>query len=173
TDGRGRTIDFTNTVIILTSNLGADEVHTQGRAIGFGKKESAASGLENALVAAARSALPPELYNRIDEVIAFAPLKRSEVAEIARRILGGLGKNLEAARGVHLDVDDDAVERLLSAGGYDPELGARPMKRTVARLVEAPIADMILRGELTSGDVARVTIDGDELVIDIVKKGAD
>ncbi|MET0592300.1 MAG: ATP-dependent Clp protease ATP-binding subunit [Polyangiaceae bacterium] len=173
THGRGRTNDFTNTVIILTSNLGAEEVNTQGRAIGFGKKESAASGLEGALVAAARAALPPELYNRIDEVIAFAPLKRIEVAEIARRILGGLGKNLEAARGVHLDVDDDAVELLLSAGGYDPELGARPMKRTVARLVEAPIADMILRGELSSGDVARVTIEGGELVIDVVKKGAD
>jgi ATP-dependent Clp protease ATP-binding subunit ClpC len=173
TDGRGRTIDFTNTVIILTSNIGAEEVSTQGRSIGFGKQESAASGIQSALVAAARAALPPELYNRLDEVIAFAPLKRAEVAEIARRILGGLGKTLEGARGVHLDVDDDAVEKLLVAGGYDPELGARPMKRTVARLVEAPIADMILRGELTSGDVARVTVESGEIVIDVVKKGAD
>jgi ATP-dependent Clp protease ATP-binding subunit ClpC len=173
TDGRGRTIDFTNTVIILTSNLGAEEVSTSGRSIGFGKKESAASSIETALVAAARAALPPELYNRLDEVIAFAPLKRVEVAEIARRILGALGKTLEGARGVHLDVDDDAIERLLTAGGYDPELGARPMKRTMARLVEAPIADMILRGELTSGDVARVTVEADEIVIDVVKKGAD
>jgi ATP-dependent Clp protease ATP-binding subunit ClpC len=173
TDGRGRTIDFTNTVIILTSNLGAEEVNTSGRSIGFGKKESAASSIESALVAAARAALPPELYNRLDEVIAFAPLKRAEVAEIARRILGALGKTLEGARGVHLDVDDDAIERLLTAGGYDPELGARPMKRTMARLVEAPIADMILRGELTSGDVARVTVEAGEIVIDVVKKGAD
>jgi ATP-dependent Clp protease ATP-binding subunit ClpC len=170
TDGRGRTIDFTNTVIILTSNLGGEEVSAGGRTIGFGKAASADESVERALMDAARAALPPELYNRIDEVIAFAPLKRSEVAEIARRILGTLGKTLEAARGVLLDVDDDAVERLLAAGGYDPELGARPMKRTVARLVEAPIADMILRGELTQGDVARVTVDGDEIVIDIVKK---
>ncbi|HMI88287.1 MAG TPA: ATP-dependent Clp protease ATP-binding subunit [Polyangiaceae bacterium] len=171
TDGRGRTIDFTNTVIILTSNLGAEEVSAAGnRSIGFGKAESAAASIEAALVGAARAALPPELYNRIDEVIAFAPLKRSEVAEIARRILGALGKTLEAARGVLLDIDDDAVERLLSAGGYDPELGARPMKRTVARLVEAPIADMILRGELAAGDVARVTVEQGEIVIDVVKK---
>ena len=171
TDGRGRTIDFTNTVIILTSNLGAEEVSAAGsRSIGFGKAESAAEGIEAALVGAARAALPPELYNRIDEIIAFAPLKRSEVAEIARRMLGALGKTLEAARGVLLDVDDDAVERLLTAGGYDPQLGARPMKRTVARLVEAPIADMILRGELASGDVARVTVESGEIVIDVVKK---
>jgi ATP-dependent Clp protease ATP-binding subunit ClpC len=170
TDGRGRTIDFTNTVIILTSNLGGEEVSAGGRTIGFGKAGSADESVERALMDAARAALPPELYNRIDEVIAFAPLKRSEVAEIARRILGTLAKTLEAARGILLDVDDDAVERLLAAGGYDPELGARPMKRTVARLVEAPIADMILRGELTQGDVARVTVDGDEIVIDIVKK---
>jgi ATP-dependent Clp protease ATP-binding subunit ClpC len=171
TDGRGRTIDFTNTVIILTSNLGAEEASAAGsRSIGFGKSETAAESIDAALVGAARAALPPELYNRIDEVIAFAPLKRSEVAEIARRMLGALGKTLESARGVLLDVDDDAVERLLAAGGYDPELGARPMKRTVARLVEAPIADMILRGELASGDVARVTVEAGDIVIDIVKK---
>jgi ATP-dependent Clp protease ATP-binding subunit ClpC len=171
TDGRGRTIDFTNTVIILTSNLGAEEVSAAGtRSIGFGKSDSTAESIETALVGAARAALPPELYNRIDEVIAFAPLTRSEVAEIARRMLGLLGKTLEAARGVLLDVDDDAVERLLRAGGYDPELGARPMKRTLARLVEAPIADMILRGELSAGDVARVTVEEGEIVIDVVKK---
>jgi ATP-dependent Clp protease ATP-binding subunit ClpA len=171
TDGRGRTIDFTNTVLILTSNLGAEEVSGAGaRSIGFGNSGASPAGVENTLVAAARAALPPELYNRIDEVIAFAPLERREVAEIARRMLAGVAKTLENARGLLLDVDDDAVERLLTAGGYDPELGARPMKRTVARLVEAPIADMILRGELTAGDVARVTVEDGEIVIDVVKK---
>jgi ATP-dependent Clp protease ATP-binding subunit ClpC len=171
TDGRGRTIDFTNTVLILTSNLGAEEVSAAGsRSIGFGKAKNAPGHIENTLMAAARTALPPELYNRIDEVIAFAPLERSEVAEIARRMLGGLAKTLESARGLLLDVDDDAIERLLTAGGYDPELGARPMKRTMARLVEAPIADMILRGELVAGDVARVTVEDGEIVIDVVKK---
>ena len=122
-----------------------------------------------ALVGAARAALPPELYNRIDEVIAFAPLERAEVAEIARRLLAGLAHTLEEARGVHLDVDEDAIDALLSAGGYDPELGARPMKRTLARLVESPIADMILRGELRAGDVARLTVENAEIVVDVVK----
>jgi len=173
TDGRGKTVDFTNAVIILTSNLGATEVSSKGaRAIGFGKVGSNADAIEEAFVASARAALPPELYNRIDEVIAFAPLQRAEVAEIARRLLGGIGKTLEGARGVLLDVDEDAIDALLCAGGFDPELGARPMKRTLARFVEAPIADMILRGELVAGDVARLTVDDGEIVIDVVKNHA-
>jgi len=141
TDGRGKTVDFTNTVIILTSNLGADEIRSRGsRAIGFGNSATdRIARVENTLVAAARAALPPELYNRIDEVIAFAPLERAEVAEIARRLLSGLASMLKKSRGVLLDVDDEAIDVLLDSGGFDVELGARPMKRTLARLVEAPI----------------------------------
>jgi len=171
TDGRGKTVDFSNTVIILTSNLGADEVGTKGsRSIGFGSAaKSRAAHIENALVAAARAALPPELYNRIDEVIAFPPLERSEVAEIARRLLAGLAQTLKASRGVFLDVDEEAIDALLSAGGFDPELGARPMKRTLARLVEAPIAEMVLRGDLAEGDVARLTVEEGQIVVDVVR----
>jgi ATP-dependent Clp protease ATP-binding subunit ClpC len=171
TDGRGKTVDFTNSVIILTSNLGADEIRSRGsRTIGFGSSPSArVSQIEQALVAAARAALPPELYNRIDEVIAFAPLERAEVAEIARRLLAGLAAKLRASRGVLLDVDEEAIDALLAAGGFDPELGARPMKRTLARLVEAPIADMVLRGNLSEGDVARLTVEEGQIVVDVVK----
>jgi ATP-dependent Clp protease ATP-binding subunit ClpC len=171
TDGRGKTVDFTNTVILLTSNLGVETLGARGsRPIGFGSTTSRALQVENALVAAARAALPPELYNRIDEVIAFAPLERAEVAEIARRLLASLASTLEASRGVLLDVDDEAIEALLDAGGFDAELGARPMKRTLARLVEAPIAEMVLRGELVSGDVARLTVDDGQVVVDVIKR---
>jgi ATP-dependent Clp protease ATP-binding subunit ClpC len=170
TDGRGKTIDFTNTVILLTSNLGVDSIRSRGsRPIGFGSTAARAAQIEDALVAAARSALPPELYNRIDEVIAFAPLERGEVAEIARRLLASLAATLKKSRGVLLDVDDEAIEALLDAGGFDAELGARPMKRTLARLVEAPIADMVLRGDLASGDVARLTVEDGQIVVDVVK----
>jgi ATP-dependent Clp protease ATP-binding subunit ClpC len=170
TDGRGKTVDFTNTVLLLTSNLGVDSIRSRGsRPIGFGSTTSRVAQIEEALVAAARSALPPELYNRIDEVIAFAPLERAEVAEIARRLLASLAATLKKSRDVSLDVDDEAIEALLDAGGYDAELGARPMKRTLARLVEAPIADMILRGDLAAGDVARLTVEGGEIVVDVVK----
>ena len=104
-------------------------------------------------------------------MIAFSPLERPEVAEIARRLLGAMAARLEEARGIRLDVEDEAIEALLLAGGFDPELGARPMKRTLARLVEAPIADLILRGDVRAGDVARLTVIDDELVIDVVKAG--
>ena len=123
TDGRGRTVDFTNVVIAMTSNLGADVTRRSGRGrIGFGESDGAraerdAREYEEALCAAARAGLPPELYNRIDEVLAFAPLGRADVAEVARRMLRALGEELEAARGVSLDVSEGAVLALLDEGG--------------------------------------------------------
>jgi ATP-dependent Clp protease ATP-binding subunit ClpC len=171
TDGRGRTVDFTNAVIVMTSNLGADVARptTRGR-IGFGAKEQREThAYEEALCAAARAALPPELYNRIDEVLAFAPLGRGDVAEVARRMLRSLGDELEAARGVRLDVSEAAIEALLAAGGFDPELGARPMRRAIGRLVEAPIAEMILKGELEHGAVALVEVEDGRVVVDAVR----
>ncbi len=76
---------------------------------------------------------------------------------------------LKKSRGVLLDVDDEAIDVLLDSGGFDAELGARPMKRTLARLVEAPIADMVLRGDLRAGDVARLTVEEDQIVVDVIK----
>ncbi len=175
TDGRGRTVDFTNAVIVMTSNLGADVARptTRGR-IGFGAKADArtsgnATAYEEAMCAAARVALPPELYNRIDEVLAFEALGRADVAEVARRMLRALGEELEAARGVRLDVSDAAVEALLDSGGFDTELGARPMRRAIARQVEAAIAEMILEGKLVRGDVALVDVEEGRVVVDAVR----
>jgi ATP-dependent Clp protease ATP-binding subunit ClpC len=174
TDGRGRTVDFTNTVIVLTSNLGAEVAYptsSRGR-IGFsgrtGSREQEGGAWEAALVDAARAALPPELYNRIDEVLAFSPLSRGDVALVARRMLATLARDLEETRGIRLDVSDAAIDALLEGGGFDPELGARPMRRAIARFVEAPIAEMILRGELSRGDVALLDADGG-VVVDVLK----
>jgi ATP-dependent Clp protease ATP-binding subunit ClpC len=163
TDGRGRIVDFTNVVIAMTSNLGADfSRQTAGGRMGFGAlEERNVRAYEEAVCAAARSALAPEFYNRIDEVIAFAPLDRADVAEVARRMLRALGADLKGARGVDLDINDTAVAALLDQGGFDAELGARPMRRAIARFVETPIAEMLLEGELKAGDVAIVaTKDG-------------
>jgi ATP-dependent Clp protease ATP-binding subunit ClpC len=159
TDGRGRTVDFTNTVIVLTSNLGAMEAKqaAETRTIGFARNDGATSqAMEQAVVGAARAALPPELYNRIDEVLFFHPLTRADVREVARRLLAQLANKLLEARGIGLEFNDDGVEALLDQGGYDPSLGARPMKRAIARLVEAPIAEMVLRDEALPGDIVRV-----------------
>jgi len=179
TDGRGRTVDFTNTVILLTSNIGADlsPTTTTSRArIGFGTaaragrevREREISTYQAAVADAARKALPPELFNRLDEVLAFAPLSREDVAEVARRILKGLAVELERARGVKLDASDAAVEALLDAGGFDPEMGARPMRRAIGRHIEAPIAEMILKGLLSRGDVATVDVEAGMIVVDAV-----
>ena len=117
------------------------------------------------MIAAARAHLPPELYNRIDEVLCFGPLARAEVSEIARRLLAGLEQNL-AARGIRLDVEPGVVDALLAAGGFDASLGARPMKRTIARLIENPLAELILADDLDEGGVALVGVDGGEIVVD-------
>lgn len=155
TDGRGRTVDLTNAVIFLTSNIGAEETGASPRRkVGFGSSDAAAdrANEERGVVAAARAALPPELYNRIDEVLVFAPLGRGDVVQIARRLLDGVSEALAVERGMRVDFDDALVEHLLEQGGYDASLGARPMKRTIARLVEAPLAEAILRGDVSSGD---------------------
>ncbi|MBV9947917.1 MAG: ATP-dependent Clp protease ATP-binding subunit, partial [Myxococcales bacterium] len=178
TDGRGRTVDFTNVVIVMTSNIGAEAARPAARgSIGFGAREGRdrgeAKAYEESLCGAARAALPPELYNRIDEVLAFAPLTRPEVAEVARRLLRGLAAELERARGVRLDASDAVVEALLAGGGFDEDLGARPMRRAIGRLIEAPIAEMLLRGELERGDVALVDVDrAGGVVIDSVRPRA-
>jgi ATP-dependent Clp protease ATP-binding subunit ClpC len=167
TDGRGRTVDFTNVVVIMTSNLGADVSMDRGRGrVGFQAPRNASTRETEycaAVTAAARAALPPELYNRIDEVLAFAELSREHVREVARRMLAQLGMDLARARANKLDVSEAALDALLTCGGYDPDLGARPMRRAIARLVEAPIAEMILRGEIARGDV--VTVDAEDGVI--------
>jgi ATP-dependent Clp protease ATP-binding subunit ClpC len=155
TDGRGRTVDLTNAVIFLTSNIGAEETGASPRRrVGFGSAETPAERRreEQAVVSAARAALPPELYNRIDEVLVFAPLDRNDVRQIARRLLEGLAEALAVERSMRVDFDDTLVEHLLDQGGYDASLGARPMKRTIARLVEAPLAEAILRGDVSGGD---------------------
>jgi ATP-dependent Clp protease ATP-binding subunit ClpC len=171
TDGRGRRVDFTNAVIVMTSNLGAAEAGAMKaeRSVGFSRAVAAVSPdrMSDTMIGAAKAHLPPELYNRIDEVLCFGALTRPEVAEIARRLLGGLADGL-LARGVRLDVDPAAIDVLMTAGGFDAEMGARPMKRTIARLIENPLAELILRGDLEDGAVALVGVEKGEIVVDAV-----
>jgi len=147
TDGKGRTVDFRNTVILLTSNLGAEHTSTkQKRRVGFGQQqEGGEDELEERVISSARARLSPELYNRLDEALVYSALSRSEIHEIARRLLAKLGRTL-LARGTSFEVSERAIEHLIEQGGFDAFLGARPMKRTISRLIEAPLADMLLSG---------------------------
>lgn len=144
TDGRGRTVDFCNTVIVLTSNIGAREATgTARRKVGFSSGEDQQTG-NSPVIEAAKRALAPEFFNRLDEVLVYEPLSLARVTEIARRLLQKLVDTVLEQRGVELRVDASVIELLLANGGFDPELGARPMKRAIARLVEGPLAECLL-----------------------------
>jgi ATP-dependent Clp protease ATP-binding subunit ClpC len=173
TDGRGRTVDFTNTVILMTSNLGSGEVSERKRRVGFGGSGGEVDDLEERIIGRARSALAPELYNRIDEALVYSPLSRDEVREIARRLLLGMGRLLAAQRGVRIELGEAVIDHLLDHGGFDPALGARPMKRTIARLIEAPLAEKILAGELSRGSVVLVELEAGELDFDVLESGLE
>ena len=117
--------------------------------------------VKDAVMTAARAALSPELYNRIDEILFFRPLSREDVREVARRQLAAMALRLADARGVRLTWSEAGIDVLLDRGGYDPSMGARPVKRAIARLVEAPLAEMLLREQLQSGDTLHVGATGD------------
>jgi ATP-dependent Clp protease ATP-binding subunit ClpC len=161
TDGRGRTIDFKNTIVVLTSNLGANvESEPPRPRIGFGatsRDEGSRTDAASRAVEAARRALPPELFNRIDEPLHFGRLTEAEVAEIARRMLAKVAAVVARERGIRLELEASAIDALIALGGYDASFGARPMKRVIGRFVESPLAAAILRGEVAAGDVIRLT----------------
>jgi ATP-dependent Clp protease ATP-binding subunit ClpC len=162
TDGKGRHVDFSNTVVILTTNLGAEAFSVKGRAVGFGASDKAAPD-EVQAAELARKALPPELWNRIDERCAFRPLKEIEVAQIAHLLIAESSKRLSTEKGITYQAGDEVVQHLLKQGGFDPTLGARPMRQTVQRLVEGPLAERILAGDFAEGDRVLVELANDQL----------
>jgi ATP-dependent Clp protease ATP-binding subunit ClpC len=173
TDGRGRTVDFTNTVIVMTSNLGVGASRERpSRSIGFGDRDARAQSAPDQgelALAAARRALPPELWNRIDEPLWFAPLGLAEVESIAARMIAQVAAVLAKEHHVTLVVEPSALSALAAAGGFDPELGARPMRRTVGRLVESPLAERVLSGSAQAGDV--LVLSGEGAAVRITRRG--
>ncbi|MER2563194.1 MAG: ATP-dependent Clp protease ATP-binding subunit [Myxococcaceae bacterium] len=162
TDGKGRHVDFSNTVVILTTNLGAEAFSPRGKTVGFGAAQAAPPD-EVQAADVARKALPPELWNRIDERCAFRPLKEVEVAKIAHLLLAESSKRLSTEKGITYQASDDVISHLLKSGGFDPSLGARPMRQTVQRLVEGPLAERILAGDFAEGDLVKIELAGDQL----------
>jgi ATP-dependent Clp protease ATP-binding subunit ClpB len=154
TDGQGRTVDFKNTVIIMTSNLGSQYI--QDLAGTNGKK------MEQQVMAALRDAFKPEFLNRIDEIIIFNSLGREEIKSIVEIQLNRLRQNL-ASRKIAVEITDRA-KALLADKGYDPVYGARPLKRTIQRLIQDPLAVKILEGEFKEGDRIKIDSDGEEMV---------
>jgi ATP-dependent Clp protease ATP-binding subunit ClpB len=143
TDGQGRTVDFRNTVLIMTSNI--------------------RSALE------LRDRFRPEFLNRVDEIVEFKALSRDQIGEIVELQLERLRSRL-AERSITLELTDAAKE-VLAEAGWDPAYGARPLKRAIQRLVENPLALRLLEGDFADGDTVRVDAEGDELVF--AKAGAE
>ncbi len=153
TDAHGRVVDFRHAIVIMTSNVGADRI--------LAAEEI--DDVREAVLAEARTRLRPELVGRVDEVVLFSRLTREELRRIVTLLLeetrGRLG-----ARGVELTLDDAAVD-LLAGRGQRPELGARPLRRTIGREVERRLARMLLAGDVTPGQRVQITAQGEELVL--------
>ncbi len=163
TDGRGRQVDFSSTVVVLTTNLGGVEAtRASSGVMGFGATEAGPSR-EDRASQAARAALPPELWNRLDERLVFPVLSREDLARVAALLLAQSAERLAADRRIRYFAGDDVVAHLLSHGGFDPGLGARPMRGAVQRLVEGPLAERILAGELLPGDEVEIAVEAGAL----------
>ena len=155
TDGQGRTVDFRNTVVIMTSNLGSDLIQER-----FGELDYA--HMKELVLGVVSHNFRPEFINRIDEVVVFHPLGEQHIASIAQIQLKRLYKRLEE-RGYEIHISDEAL-KLLSENGYDPVYGARPLKRAIQQQIENPLAQQILSGELVPGKVIRLEVNEDRIV---------
>jgi ATP-dependent Clp protease ATP-binding subunit ClpA len=147
TDGQGRTVDFRNTVIIMTSNVGSQLIS----AVSGGREDKAAyEAMKRQVTDALRAEFRPEFLNRIDEIIVFHPLTDEHLARIVDLLVAGLQRRL-AEQDLTLELTD-AARALIVREGTDPAYGARPLKRTIQRLVENPLARALLRGEFKPED---------------------
>jgi ATP-dependent Clp protease ATP-binding subunit ClpB len=153
TDGQGRVVDFTNTVIIMTSNLGSSELLSATDYL-QGKKE---------VMEAIRRAFKPEFINRIDEIVVFKSLGEAQLRQIVTLQLNALSKRMEA-KGLHLVWTDPVVDMVFKAG-YSPEYGARPIRRALQDLVEDPLAMKILEGSYPEGSTIHLGITAGKLAI--------
>jgi ATP-dependent Clp protease ATP-binding subunit ClpB len=156
TDGKGRTIDFKNTVVIMTSNLGSHIIAERT----LGEGGTIDEGTRRQVMDALREHFRPEFLNRVDEIIFFHALDRAHLKKIVDIQIAGLIKRLEE-RKIHVTLTDKARE-LLAREGYDPSYGARPLKRTIQRRVLDPLAMRVLEGQFVEGDTVIVDGDGDE-----------
>lgn len=152
TDSSGRRVDFRNTVIIMTSNLGAKMIAGEGKAIGFTQESQTDTDkrIEKAVMAELKKAFRPEFLNRIDEIIVFGQLKKDEIKEIAKKLLENLSRRLSALE-IEMDFSDEVIT-LISEAGFDPVYGARPLRRVIQTKIEDKLSEALLDGKIIKGD---------------------
>jgi ATP-dependent Clp protease ATP-binding subunit ClpB len=155
TDGQGRTVDFRNTVIIMTSNLGSQVIQEMAGEGNYAR-------MKNAVMEIVRQHFRPEFINRVDDIIVFHPLAVEQIRAIVQIQLMGLRRRLQE-RDMELELDDGARD-LIAEAGYDPVYGARPLKRAIQQQIEDPLAQRILKGDFQSGDRVHVSVQNGELL---------
>ncbi|RXZ72963.1 ATP-dependent Clp protease ATP-binding subunit [Agromyces albus] len=173
TDGQGRTVDFRNTVVVMTSNLGSEFLASRSGALGFvastdGSGFSSQDDVRNRVMGKVREAMRPEFLNRIDEIVLFQKLDQPQLEQIVRLMLGASAARL-AAREVEFEVTDAAVA-LLAERGYEPEYGARPLRRVIQREIDDRISDLFVSGALGDGEGVRVDAADGEFVVTAVPR---
>jgi len=173
TDGQGRVVDFRNTIIIMTSNLGAQDL-MKGPAIGFSvdtESEMDFEAAKKSIMEAVRKTFRPEFLNRIDEIVIFKPLGKKELLQIIDLMIKEVADRL-AKKGLIIDVTDEAKDFLLKQG-YDPKFGARPLRRAIQRYLEDRLADILLEGKIKPDSVIKVDARDDDLIFIPVSGGED
>ena len=176
TDSQGRTVDFRNTVIIMTSNLGAKALHKNSPELGFlaakksdfnvdENKEIEFKEAKKSVMDAVKRHFRPEFLNRIDEMIVFHPLTEEDLKEIVTILMSDVTKRLEE-RDLQLEISPEAM-KLLVKEGSDFTMGARPLKRAIQRLIEDPVSDLILKGDAKEGKIIKADAKDNDLVVSI------
>lgn len=176
TDSQGRTVDFRNTVIIMTSNLGAKALHKNSTELGFLAPKKAESNAKDAksidfkeakksVMDAVKRHFRPEFLNRIDEMIVFHPLTEEDLTKIVTILMSDVTKRL-GERDLHLEITPEAM-KLLVKEGSDFTMGARPLKRAIQRLIEDPVSDLILKGEAIAGKTIKADAKDNDIVVTV------
>ena len=176
TDSQGRTVDFRNTVIIMTSNLGAKALHKNSPELGFlaPKKSESSTNQSNSIdfkeakksvLDAVKRHFRPEFLNRIDEMIVFQPLTEEDLQQIVSILMSDVIKRLKE-RELQLEITSEAMQLLVKEGS-DFTMGARPLKRAIQRLIEDPVSDLILKGDATEGKTIKADVKDNEIVVSV------
>jgi ATP-dependent Clp protease ATP-binding subunit ClpC len=176
TDSKGRTVDFKNTILIMTSNVGSEFLRRE--TIGFGKSKDSSKDnekeqanrikdIDRRIFSLLKDSFRPEFLNRIDEIVIFTNLNRDNIKEIARRLVRKSEKML-TEQGISLEIDEKAIEYLVE-NGYNDEYGARPLRRLIQKELDNVFSDMIIRGDLVHGDLLRVSSDDEGIKVTVSK----
>ena len=168
-DSKGRRVDFSNTLLVMTSNLGAHLLKPNQRGVGFSTNADwDPQRAEHQVLNFAKDALPLEFWNRLDARLVFRPLEKPTIVKIARQLVSRSQQQIYTERDVNYEVSDQALAWVVDHGGYDWQLGARPLRTAIAKWLETPISEAILKGKLTAGQRMYIDVDTEGLTYEVV-----